>query len=123
MMLYYDFRFWSSYCGPVNPVNFTPFKAYYSFYTFGQLYSLGQCVECSCDGDNVYALAATDGEKKALLIVNHNNDSEVVASVSAENGGVAKVFAVDEQNDFAEIEADVSALAIPANAIRYIEFE
>ena len=121
MMLYYDFRYWSSYCGAVNPLNMQPFKAYYSFYSFGQLYALGKCVECSCDADEVYALAATDGEKKALLIVNHRNEDVTVnvsASCSFEG---AKIFAVDEDHDFTEIEGDPSALTLPANAIAYIE--
>ena len=124
MMLYYDFRFWSSYCGAVNPINFKPFKAYYSFYSFGQLYALGQCVECSVDDkEDVYALAATDGEKKGLLIVNHYNTESITVNVAASGAdGAKKIYIVDETHDFEEIETDVSALNIPANAIAYIEF-
>jgi hypothetical protein len=123
MMLYYDFRYWSSYCGPVNPLNFTPFKAYYSFYAFGQLYALGKCVECSSDCDEVFALAATDGEKKGLVIVNHYNTQEATVNVTALGAdGAKKVYIVDENHDFAEIEANASELVIPANAIVYVEY-
>ena len=122
MMLYYDFRYWSSYCGAVNPLNMTPFKAYYSFYTFGQLYALGQCVECRVDGNGIYALAATNGEKKGIAIVSQNGEETTVNVSALGAGNSAKVFAVDEENDFAEIDADISSLTVPANAIRYIEF-
>jgi hypothetical protein len=120
MMLYYDFRYWSSYCGAVNPINFQPFKAYYSFYTFGQLYALGKCVECSVEGENVYALAATDGEKKAVLIVNNKNE-DVTVSVNIE--AETKIFAVDEDHDFDAVDGNTSALSIPAYGIKYIEIQ
>ena len=119
MMLYYDFRYWSSYCGAVNPLNMTPFKAYYSFYTFGQLYALGKCVECSSDTDGIYALAATDGEKKAIAIVSNKNE-EVTVSIDG-IADTAKIFAVDNENDFAEISGNPTALTIPAYGIRYVE--
>ena len=123
MMLYYDFRYWSSYCGAVNPINFQPFKAYYAFYTFGQLYALGKCVECSCDTGDVFALAATDGEKKALVIVNHFNTQDVTVNVTAMGAEAAKkICIVDENRDFAEIEGDPAKLLVPANAIVYIEY-
>ena len=119
MMLYYDFRYWSSYCGAVNPLNMTPFKAYYSFYTFGQLYALGKCVECSSDTDGIYALAATDGEKKAIAIVSNKNE-EVTVSIDGIDD-TAKIFAVDNENDFAEISGTPTSLTIPAYGIRYVE--
>ena len=121
MMLYYDFRYWSSYCGAVNPINFQPFKAYYSFYTFGQLYALGKCVECSCDTNDVFALAATDGEKKGIAIVNHKNEEVTVNVTASSLTEAVKIFKVDEENDFAEATGDISALTIPANGIVYIE--
>ena len=121
MMLYYDFRYWSSYCGPVNPLNWTPFKAYYSFYTFGQLYALGKCVECSTDTDEVYALAATDGEKKGIAIVNHRNEGICVSVSGVENAESYTVYSVDPDRDFEKIEGDVSSLTIPAYGFVYIE--
>ena len=121
MMLYYDFRYWSSYCGAVNPLNLNPFKAYYAFYDFGQLYALGKCVECSCDEKDVFALAATDGEKKAIVIVNHKNE-EITLNVNALGCGEnATVTVTDEEHDFDKIDADLSALTLGANALVLIE--
>jgi hypothetical protein len=68
----------------------------------------------------VFALAATDGEKKGIAIVNHKNEP-VTVNVCAAGAENHKIFAVDEEHDFAEIEGDLSALTVPANAIFYIE--
>jgi hypothetical protein len=119
MMLYYDFRYWSSYCGAVNPINFEPFKAYYAFYDFGQLYALGKQAECVCDGNEVYALAATDGEKKGLVITNHNAEA-VTLNISGMPAG-AKIHVTDADHLFDEIEADLSSLTLGAHALVYIE--
>ena len=123
MMLYYDFRFWSSYCGPVNPLTYKPFKAYYSFYAFGQLYALGQCVECTTDTAGVYALAATDGEKRGIVVVN-NKKEEIAVSINAQCADkTVKVYVTDEQNDFGETEKDIGELSIPAYGFVYVEIE
>ena len=121
MLMYYNFTANSGYNGAVNTLNAQPFKAYYSFYDFGQLYALGQQVECEIeDGEKVYAIAATDGEKKALIIVNHNNDKEISLKVDGFTGG-ARVSITDESHTFDTIEADLEDLTLGANAIALIE--
>ena len=82
MCMYYDFRWWSSYCGAVNPLDRSPFKAYYAFYNFGQLYALGNNVECSVIGNDVYALAATNGENGGIAVSN-NSGEDVILNVTA----------------------------------------
>ena len=121
MMMYYNFTGSSGYCGVMNPLNSQPLKAYYSFYDFGQLYALKNQVECEIvDGERVYALAATNGEKNALVIVNHNNDKEITVNVSGFAAG-AKVTVTDENHAFDTVEADLSSLTLGANAIALIE--
>ena len=121
MMMYYNFTSTSGYNGVFNPINMQPFKAYYSFYDFGQLFALGQQAECEIiDGERVYALAATNGEKNALVIVNHNNDKEITVNVSGFAAG-ARVTVTDENHTFDTIEADLSSLTLRSNAIALIE--
>ena len=43
---------------------------YYAFAAFSVLYRLGTQIGLSCDTDGVYAVAATDGKKKAVMIAN-----------------------------------------------------
>ena len=120
MMMYYNFNGSSSYCGAVNPLTKQPFKAYYAFYDFGKLYALKNRVECTIDGKKIFTMAATDGEKKALVIVNHNNDKDVTLNVSGFMGA-AKVSITDADRMFEETEADLSSLTLGANAIALIE--
>ena len=121
MMLYYDFRYWSSYYGPVDPVSFRPFKAYYAFYTFGQLYALGKCVECTSDTDSVYALAATDGERNGIAIVNHKNE-EINLSVDVKGSvNLPVIYVTDTDRDYERSEGDLASLTIPAYGFVFIE--
>ena len=60
----------SSYASLFNPITREPYPAYYAFKAFNELYTLGSQTELSCDTDGIYALAATNGEKSCIVIVN-----------------------------------------------------
>ncbi len=47
-----------------------PHQTYYTFVAFNTLYKLGQQVECIGDTEGLYAVAATNGQKHALMISN-----------------------------------------------------
>ena len=67
----YDMRTANApYCPLFNPITHKPIHGYYSMVAFNMLYKLGTQIEISCDVPDVYALCATDGNKKALLISN-----------------------------------------------------
>ncbi len=119
MLMYYDSRYWSSYCGYVNPINMTPFKAYYAFFTFGRLFALGTRVEVDVEGENLYAMAATDGESKAMVIVNHSDADATFALDGLPTG--ARFYLVDESHDCEEVALDASSVTLPANAILFVE--
>ena len=72
VMCYYDARVdISVYGGLFNPLTYEPYCTYYSFKAFGNLYTLGNQIESVGDGeDGLYAMAATDGKKKGILIAN-----------------------------------------------------
>ena len=53
-----------------NPLTYKPHPAYYSFVAFNELYSLGDEVEVELDVPGVYAVAATNGKRGALVITN-----------------------------------------------------
>ena len=68
---FYDARYGlSKYGSFFDPMTFKPYPVYYGFKAFGRLYALGGKAECVSDDPNVYALAATDGKRGELLIVN-----------------------------------------------------
>ena len=77
--MYYDAVYLAvnSYGGFYNLSTYAPSCVYYAFRAFGDLYALGNEVQCACDGDRVYALAAANGEKQAVAISNLGQATEM----------------------------------------------
>jgi hypothetical protein len=53
-----------------------PVQAYYSMVAFNQLYKLGTQVALECDTEELYAVAATNGKKNALVISNLTGETQ-----------------------------------------------
>lgn len=67
----YDMRIANApYCPLFNPIKCKPIQGYYTMVAFNTLFRLGEQVALSCDTEGLYALAASDGERHALLISN-----------------------------------------------------
>ncbi len=99
-LYYYDARLGAStYAGLFNPLTRTPLAPFYSMKAFGELYKLGQEVECEVFGEDCYAIAAKDGDKKAIMLVNNKN---AVDKVSIENADGMKVYLIDQNHHLAE---------------------
>ena len=123
MMMYYDANVMSPYCGLFNPINHGVFNTYYSFYIFGQLYALGQQVECFSDCDGIYALAARGEQGAAVAIVNHTGaEQEIALDFEGLTEETAKIFSLDESQAFLEADEELSCLSMPPNSIKFIKF-
>ena len=71
VMCIYDMRANTApYCPLFDIKTKKPIHAYYSMVAFNQLYKLGNEVECESDNPRLYAIAASDGKKHAMLISN-----------------------------------------------------
>ena len=105
MLMYYDAR----PCG-MNGLFHTdtlePLKGYYSIKSFSDLTDLGKHVQ-TIDAENVYSVAATDGENGALLLTHYSEDDDTPAEklkVEFKNfpvGEAVKVeyYLLDEDHD------------------------
>ena len=103
MMCFYDARFGSSvYAGLFNPLTAQPFCTLYSFVAFGDLYRMGDEVEVCGDGERLYAIAATNGEEKGVLIANIGDARTVTTNL--EEGYT--VYRIDEENHMVPVELD-----------------
>ena len=123
MLMYYDSNVMSPYCGLFNPINHGVFNTYYSFYIFGQLYALGEQVECCSDCDGVYVLAARGEQGSAIAIVNHTGEKQQISlSFEGETGENAKIFSVDEDRAFLEVDEDLSCFSILPNGLKFVKF-
>ena len=111
MLNYYDAKMGASaYGGMFNPLTQKPFCLYYGFKAFGELFALGDQAECAVDAQDVYAVAATDGEKKAVLIANIGKDADLTTDLEG-----FTVYLVDETHSLEAIDADPTAFTIGEN--------
>lgn len=61
------------FAGLFNSETLLPTNSYFVFHMFNTLYRLGTEVACTCDVPGVYALAATNGKRSALVLANTCN--------------------------------------------------
>ena len=98
ILCYYDARVGASvYGGMFHPITLAPLPLYYSFAAFGELYRLGTQAECVFDRtEGIYALAATDGKKRAAMLVNATAED---VTVETNLSSVMTAYAIDEEKN------------------------
>ena len=120
MMCYYDARLGISvYAGFFNPLTREPFCTYYSFKAFGKLYAMGDQVEISGDlGDGLYAIAATNGKERGVLITNIGEETKELET-NLESGYTA--YVIDEKHFMTKKRISAKGFAIKRNETLYLE--
>ena len=108
MLMYYDAR----PCG-MNGLFCTDFvneclKGYYPFKMFNELYKLKNCVQVECDSDEIYACAAKDEKRAAVMLTHFSDDDstqpkEVEIKLSNLSAAKAEIFLLDEENDLTPV--------------------
>jgi hypothetical protein len=93
VMNYYDSRVTvSNYCGLFDPMTNQPVSTYYAVAAFGELYALGQQVQCDICDEDVYTVAAANGAKKAVLVTNY---SEMEKNLKTNLDDTFSVYLID----------------------------
>ena len=108
MMMYYDARPDKEYNGLWNSDFMLPLKGYYAFDFFSSLYQLGTQTKLECDDKELYAIAATDGEKNALVVSYYTcdeNATEKIFKVQLDRADDYAVYAIDEAHSGEKIAA------------------
>ena len=120
MLCYYDSRYGEAtrYAGFFHPMTGKPCCTYYSFLAFGKLYALGTQAECISDTEGLYAVAATDGEKKALMIANISGEDQALA-INQEGG---KVYLIDETHFLTLTHRNSASFTLKKDETIYIEY-
>ena len=97
MLCYYDARFgFGEYAGMINVLTAEPHCLYHTFRAFGYLYELGTQVMCEYERrDGLYAIAATDECRQAMLVVNFSEKSRILETNLSEEFTLALI---DEEN-------------------------
>ena len=102
MMMYYDARPDKEYNGLWDSDFMLPLKGYYAFAFFSDLYQLGDRTVCDCDCGDVYAIAATDGEKKAVLISYYTCETDAqpkTVRITTDFDSSSEVYLLDSEHD------------------------
>ncbi len=119
MLMYYDAKYVSisAYGGFYDLDTFQPSNVYYAFRAFGELYALGNEVECTCPLEGVYALAAADGERRAVVLSNLGEDAEIALNLP---DGFS-VYLIDKEHLFVKTDLDPRGFVLRENTVAVIK--
>ena len=130
MLMYYDARP-TAFNGLWDLYTYEELKGYYPFYIFANLYELGTQVENVSDDENLYVVAAKNGEKVGAMVTyyaeNDNENSKIVEiNVDGYDMSNAKFYLVDEAHTYTPFtrvafENGKLTLRMERNTILYIE--
>lgn len=119
-----------SFCGLFNEYTHDNEKPYFSFVAYNQLRKLGYEAETSADCDGIYSLAATNGSRHAVMLVNYDAclTSCRVELKNALNCSSADMYILDENHDLERISSlcsngNFTALDVimPTNSVVLLE--
>lgn len=104
MLMYYDARP-TGFNGLWDMYTYEELKGYYAFYTFANLYDLGTQVENISDDENIYVVAAKNGEGVGAVVTYYTeNDNEnskyVTIDVNGYDMSKAKIYLTDEKSQY-----------------------
>ena len=120
MMNFYDARIGlSNYCGLFDPRWRKPFGTYDAFSSFGKLYALGTEVKVEGLGEDLYATAANDGEKKAILLSNIGEAKEISLALD----GKYFAYAVTDDTRMKSVEIDPASFKMEKNTVVFFSTE
>ena len=138
IMCFYDMRLMASSFGCLfSPLKFKPVCTYYSFFAFNKLYKLGDLTRCEIQGDNLYALAATNGKYRAVMISNHKTicptdivipddgceqlpDGAKDVQLSVEGCDGLTVYIIDRDNLFTKTNFKPKSFTLKSNQVAFL---
>ena len=119
VMCYYDARFGTSvYGGLFNPLTREPFCTYYSFKAFGKLYAMENQIEVTGDlQDGLYAMGATNGTERGILITNIGEEKEIETNL----GRGYTAYLIDEKHFMTKKRISVKHFKLKQYETLYLE--
>lgn len=93
----YDMRTVNApYCPLFNPITHKPIHGYYSMVAFNNLYRLKTQVFVGCDTEDFYVMAASDGQRHAMLLSNLTGAAQVLNIEGADLSN-ARYYVLDQE--------------------------
>ncbi len=114
----YDMRSKAGLYCPFFDLNVKPIQGYYSMVAFNQLYKLENQIELIADTEDIYALAASNGKKCALLISNLTDKTQELSFEGVDLSD-ARISVIDDKR---LLSWAPDAKEIEKNAVMLIEW-
>ena len=128
MLMYYDLRPNTVWCGPWAPGVYDIRPPFWALYYWAELADYGTQIESSCDTGNIYTCAAKSADGKVRLLVSryheddsHNTPREITINLP-EGYEVKSIRLTDSQGMDCRPETS-SAITLESNAIALFEIE
>lgn len=105
-----------AYNGLTNSLDNSYYKPMYSMMMFNDLYTKKNTVESVCDINDVYALAASDGENSSVMICNDTgNDLTLEVEIAGKKGIAAEFYLLNEEYNSELVKTEVfrGDIAVP----------
>ena len=121
MLCYYDTRLLASaYGGFFAPLTYEPVCTYYVFAAFGELFALGHQAECVLDRseEGLYAVAAANGDRKAVMVVNHSQESRRIQTDISPD---CAVYLIDRDHFITKTDASAADFVMEPNQVVLIK--
>lgn len=120
---YYDGQPTMSFCG-LFARDRAILKPYYTFRFFRYLRELGCEVETLCENKDISVIAASNGEKLGVMIVNIGEKTELELDFANASPKSMKVSLLDDEGDERVVAEEVlSRITLPAQSVAYIAAE
>ena len=119
MLMYYDARYVSvsAYGGFYDVNTYKPSNVYYAFKAFGELYALGNEVECLCSEEGVYAIAAKNDDKMSIILSNISRDTKI--NLDLPDG--FSVYLIDKDDLMTKKDSDPKEFTLKENTVAVIK--
>jgi hypothetical protein len=104
MLMYYGARVNSALNGMFNFYTREKMKGYYPFYLFSKLYKLGSHIKTVSDTNEIYAVAAKNGESIAIMLTYFTNseelgEKEVTVKLDGRRSDEYALYLLDDAHD------------------------
>lgn len=128
MLMYYDGKISSVYCGIFNPL-YAPLpvekgkkllKTYYVFKAFNELYKLGKEIKTNYVQKPIYAVSAFNGQNGAILLTNNSDNKIRIAVTGIDN--YKDAYFISEKEDFTKRAIDLKNIELNGYEILLIGF-
>ena len=126
MLMYYDLRPNTMWCGPWSPFLYEVRPTWWALYYWAELADYGTCIASSCDTVNIYTCAArsSDGKVRLLVVRYHEDDSHNTpreVSLSLPDGWQVTGLRITDSQDQDRKSAPSVSIVMESNSIALVE--